>query len=1164
MDLITFAKYNLQHDYKVICGCGLIKIFSSMTNKKMMAVFVLSVLTTTASVYSMECTTGIPPQYCKDAHKITVQGDCNNGNASFCSLTSAIDYIKSKPEYNWIIQVNYSHSITSQVSATVNVPCLIICGIGQHHQIFVNHMLINSQGFLRLVNIHFIGYVNHLLQFDGKYIQLSSISSSKELWFINANNLSINNSIFSYNSSYSSATLNFQASYNCLLSNVTLVNSLLSLNILHSQQLFTSVHIIDCRILNTITENYLLTPVIVVNGAKELTVVSSEFIGQNGSTFAYVIYIQSNVIKVNISNVTIQKYNVTSSIICFMNYNEYEYNVTYANIENSLFSWNSGTVITYTQCSSNCSLVLTNNTFTQSQGTMVRANSIGDLQLSNNTVSFVTNQIFTNTELVYIQNCNVMFSMHNVFTNNIGTALKLTEPFQITFDENSSLKFHNNVGKHGGGMGIICIKDCLINLLSSKVNFTNNLAILGGAVYINTNNVDLICNLSQSVTFIDNQAITEGNDILVEYNGPNYNNSCGLSHYIVVIHYSEMNLTSINNQNSITLFPGEYIRFKASSSATCESILYLKCKGSVIFCQINKIKVNGSETIVIPRGNLSIIHSNLQLRAPNESFTNINLSVSCLNYTSTIPINIRPCPLSYTYSKTNMTCVPCSDCNSELYVSSVTPYQSVVCLKHGYWYGEGNLIHLCDYPYCRHINDRKECPIAGNKNYFKLPDAVDEQCNGDRSGTLCRGCKDGYTFTYLAVQCVEDKGTQCVGWLIGLVLVSIVINITVGILWIVILIKWKGGVALGLTLGPVFFLSNVRVLSFGVQPIDIIVSIFSLLILDNSILGYIPVCTPIQSALVYQYFNYIGPLILAVMVGMIYLMANCYSKYNVRLVSPIHAICLLVFVTFWSLASSSIDIVSPVILNNDARFSIEPDIPYLHSSVPWYAIILWIIAVIILVAMVTLIMLIFITPLLSKWFNMNRIKTFLDFYQSCYKDKWHWYCSVYLIVSVIISITNKTLPVIDFVITYNTIIFLLLLLHIATQPYKSYLSCFIDSFLLIDLLILVNFNAAETYNTNTVYKVGMHLLTFLPFLYIFVMIIVALVYKCIPRRYGLWLLNIFKRNIKSSHHSSLNTSIEDNRVEDHSTVVPSTEISVLIEDRYKDEVELYSYDTFDT
>ena len=1094
----------------------------------MAVLFVFSVLTAIASVYSMECTTGIPPQYCQDTHTITVQSDCNN-ETSFCSLTSAIKHIISGEQ--WIIQVNYSHSMSATTQCSrIPVRCLIICGIGQQVHVSVNDNLCIKNvnkfgGFLKFTNIHFdfvpissfpYSQMNSLSSFD--YIQFSNVIVSNGFdWQLSAENITISDSLFNANS-YSNAVLQLNASNNCIMSNVTIKNSTLfqkkgkisaPISISPNGGALQLVQIIDCHIIET-TGNHLsysASAGICVSNVHELTIAFSEFIGKIGSSFSYILYIESssNMYKANISNVIIQEHTATISVIYYKSH----YDIQVANIENSLFSWNSGTVITYTQCSSNCSLVLTNNTFTQSQGMILEAESVPlHLLLSNNTVSSITNQIFTDIAIFDMRQCLVTFSAHNVFTNNIGTVLKLTNPQKIFFDENSSLEFYNNTGRNGGGMGIICNGFCLCpqnDMLSSKVNFTNNLAIFGGAVYINTDNVDLICNLSQifiGVTFIDNQAITEGNDILAKYNG-NYNNRCGLSDYIVVIHYSEMNLTSIDNESSIllTLFPGEYIRFKASSSATCESILYLTCNGSVRNCQINNIRLHGSETIVIHHGDLPI-YTNLQLRAPNESFTNISLSVSCLDYTSTIPINIRPCPLSYTY---NMTCIPCSDCNSELYVFSVTPYQSsVVCLKHGYWYGEGNLIHLCDYPYCRHINDRKECPIAGNKNYFKLPDAVDEQCNGDRSGTLCRGCKNGYTFTYLAVQCVEDKGTQCVGWLIGLVLVSIVINIAVGIFWIVIL-KWKEGVALGLTLGPVFFLSNVRVLSFGVQPIDIIVSIFSLLILDNSILGYIPVCTPIQSALVYQYFNYIGPLILAVMVGMIYLMANCYSKYNVRLVSPIHAICLLVFVTFWSLASSSIDIVSPVILNN-ARFSIEPDIPYLHSSVPWYAIILWIIAVIILVAMVALIMLIFITPLLSKWFNMNRIKTFLDFYQSCYKDKLRWYCSVYLIVSMIISITKLLDNKVSIFIAM-IVILLLLLFHIVSHPYKNKWFNIADTYLLNDQLLLIIF-IFQIHDSSM--QIVVSVLVVLPLVYI-TGIIIALVCRCIPKTWKKYVINLLKR-----------------------------------------------------
>ena len=98
--------------------------------EKMMAVIVLSVLTTTTSVYSLEsCNVHHLSAVKILIQLLYIQGDCNN-ITSFCSLTSAIDYIASSSREQWIIQVNYNHSI-DQVSATVNVSCLIICGIGQ-------------------------------------------------------------------------------------------------------------------------------------------------------------------------------------------------------------------------------------------------------------------------------------------------------------------------------------------------------------------------------------------------------------------------------------------------------------------------------------------------------------------------------------------------------------------------------------------------------------------------------------------------------------------------------------------------------------------------------------------------------------------------------------------------------------------------------------------------------------------------------------------------------------------------------------------------------------------------------------------------------------------------------------------------------------------------
>ena len=34
------------------------------------------------------------------------------------------------------------------------------------------------------------------------------------------------------------------------------------------------------------------------------------------------------------------------------------------------------------------------------------------------------------------------------------------------------------------------------------------------------------------------------------------------------------------------------------------------------------------------------------------------------------------------------------------------------------------------------------------RHYMLLPDYADSQCNEHKSGTLCRGCIDNYTFTY--------------------------------------------------------------------------------------------------------------------------------------------------------------------------------------------------------------------------------------------------------------------------------------------------------------------------------------------------------------------------------------------------------------------------------
>lgn len=53
----------------------------------------------------------------------------------------------------------------------------------------------------------------------------------------------------------------------------------------------------------------------------------------------------------------------------------------------------------------------------------------------------------------------------------------------------------------------------------------------------------------------------------------------------------------------------------------------------------------------------------------------------------------------------------------------------------------------------------------------------------------------------------------------------------------------------GLTLAPIFFLTNANLLplqAYGFHGLDVFISSFLVLILDNGVIGHIPLCTPIN------------------------------------------------------------------------------------------------------------------------------------------------------------------------------------------------------------------------------------------------------------------------------------------------------------------------------
>ena len=274
----------------------------------------------------------------------------------------------------------------------------------------------------------------------------------------------------------------------------------------------------------------------------------------------------------------------------------------------------------------------------------------------------------------------------------------------------------------------------------------------------------------------------------------------------------------------------------------------------------------------------------------------------------------------------------------------------------------------------------------------------------------------------------------------------------IGVLWIVAM-KFKGGLTFGTSLGPLLFIAVVRKLPFGVyghfKIIEVVYFFLSMLILDNSILSYIEVCTPITTGVGQHALNYIGPVVIVIMMTVIILASYCCPRYLHKITeSPLQMICLLGLVTFWSLASTSINLILPLKLGNSYWFAIDPNVPIKSNSLAFL-----LISVLVLILVLSIVVFMTVSPYISKCFNTLRIKPILDVCQSCYKDKWRWYSMVYFTVWMIITAVGPySVPFLNYL--YWFMLIGVATIHSIFRPYAFKWLNIADTLLLIDLIML--------------------------------------------------------------------------------------------------------------
>ena len=423
-----------------------------------------------------------------------------------------------------------------------------------------------------------------------------------------------------------------------------------------------------------------------------------------------------------------------------------------------------------------------------------------------------------------------------------------------------------------------------------------------------------------------------------------------------------------------------------------------------------------------------------------------------------IVVDLTPCfnHLGYTYSKEdngcacyNVSVVKCSDHYNEI--------------EDNYWIG--NILSqpttsLCPTSYCSFIHRNKF-----TLGYSELPDTVDAQCNDHRTGTACGQCSSDYTLAYDTTDCISENDCSTV--------ITVVVIISTCLYWLIVvvgvftLLYYNRRIPLGYTYGIIYYYSMVGILFSNNLYISesafLFISVLSSFTqLSPQFLGKLCLVKGL-SGIDQLFLHYVHPVAVSLLVVVFVFAAKFSSKLSafVSRCRIIRIICLLLLLSYTSIASTSLQLLRPLTFTDIAEVYTytSPSIQYFHDRHALYGAVAIVSGLIVGIGLPLLLLL---EPFVNKKINFIKIKPLLDEFQDCYKDKrkYRWFASYYLIcrqvILLIVFIGNSN---------YNRMLFFLQItciiiatIHMWVQPYKSASLNIFDGLILQIMVVSVAIN----------------------------------------------------------------------------------------------------------
>ena len=459
------------------------------------------------------------------------------------------------------------------------------------------------------------------------------------------------------------------------------------------------------------------------------------------------------------------------------------------------------------------------------------------------------------------------------------------------------------------------------------------------------------------------------------------------------------------------------------------------------------------------------------------------------------------------------------DPSLEAYTCFSSPYITcnttnlTVCLHYGYWYGEvknGNAsvftVTQCPSEVCTYVNGNCPTKPCDELNTFcEMPQAQDDQCSMNRGGLLCTECEPNYSFTYDALQCVDDD-TCSAGSFVLFFFLNIVFVVVV-IAGLLLIVRLNLRVGSGYMYSFLYYFSVVLFLLPKTLPSSfltiLVINIVSFTQLDSRFLGLIDLCVLAQlDRLAHTALHYIQPILISLAIVMITCLARRFPRFlRFTRTSPVHAICLLTLLSFTSITETSFLLLAPIQLKNalSTRVQIQPRVTYFdpRHHLP-YAVVALLVEVVIVFPLTFLLL---TAPLLARFVNLTRIKPFLDEYQACYRDQYRWVAGFYFLARQAVFLVStfhvgsSTKPYILMILQVVIAVF-----HTGLRPYRHWWLNVIDTVLLTDLAFISILYNGETANTvfqfsQDVREAFVHILILIPGVYFVALCLTLLIIR---------------------------------------------------------------------